>query len=209
MARSPDEKKLVRRILEGDAEAFRPLVRTYQSPVYHLALRILRNRDDAEDAAQDVFVKVFRKLRSYDDRYALKSWILRITHNHCIDQLRKRKHKMLSLDEPFARGDGETEWELPDPDAVDPLEAALDSELKAILASAIERLSPNLQAAITLRHVEGLRYDEIADVLGIPLGTVKVRIFRAREELARLLGSRLGRNKTRGKEKPDSGGSRK
>jgi len=192
VAQGPDEKQLVRKALDGDVDAFRELVRAYQSAVFHLSVRILRNRDDADDAAQEVFVKVYQALRSYNPRYALKSWILRITHNHCIDLLRKRRKGMVSLDEPLSLADGETEWDLPDPDAVDPSEAVEAEELKEVLAAAIDRLSPNLQAAITLRHVEGLHYDEIADVLGIPLGTVKVRIFRAREELARLLSRRLG-----------------
>lgn len=195
MAGSPDEKKLVRRARGGDREAFRLLLREYQTPVFNLALRILRSREDAEDAAQEVFVKVYNALHQYDPRYAFRSWIFRITHNLCIDYIRRRKMSTLSIDAPVAGPEGDMEWNLPDRDAVDPLEAASAGEERDLIERAIEKLGPTLRSAITLRHVDGLRYDEIAEILDIPLGTVKVRIFRAREMLAKLLSRPLGREK--------------
>lgn len=195
MASSPDEKSLVKRARGGDEEAFRLLLRAYQTPVYSLALRILRAKEDAEDATQEVFVKVYNALHQYDPHYAFRSWIFRITHNLCIDFIRRRKQNTLSLDAPIAGHEGEMDWDLPDPDAVDPLEATSAGEEKKLIEEAIERLNPTLRSAITLRHVEGLRYDEIAEILDIPLGTVKVRIFRARETLAKLLSQKLERGK--------------
>jgi RNA polymerase sigma-70 factor (ECF subfamily) len=195
MAGSPDEKKLVRRARGGDQEAFRLLLREYQTPVFNLALRILRSREDAEDASQEVFVKVYNALHQYDPRYAFRSWIFRITHNLCIDYIRRRKMSTLSLDAPVAGPEGEMEWDLPDPDAIDPSEAASAGEEREMIERAIEKLGPTLRSAITLRHLEGLRYDEIAEILEIPLGTVKVRIFRAREMLAKFLSRPLGRDK--------------
>ena len=161
--------------------------------VYNLAFRILRSREDAKDATQEVFLKVHGALHQYDPQYAFRSWILRITHNHSIDQLRKRRMSTISIDSPISRPEGDVEWDLPDPGAVDPLEATSAGEEKTLIEEAIGRLGPTLRSAITLRHVEGLRYDEIAEILEIPLGTVKVRIFRAREALAKLLGRRLER----------------
>ncbi len=193
MDRSRDEKDLVERSRTGDEEAFRLLIREYQNPVFHLAQRILRNRSDAEDAAQEVFIKVYSALSQYDPRYAFRSWIFRITHNLCIDYIRKRKYPLISIDQPIAGSEGEITWDLPDPDAVNPLEAVEAGQEKKIIEEAIGKLSPTLRSAITLRHLEGLRYDEIADILEIPLGTVKVRLFRAREALAKLLSSRLDR----------------
>jgi len=195
MASSPDEKALVARAVDGDQEAFRLLLREYQTAVYNLAFRILRGKEDAEDASQEVFVKVHKALHQYDPRYAFRSWIFRITHNLCIDMIRRRKPPALSINSPIATSEGEVEWDLPDVDAVDPLEAVTALEEKNMIEEAIEKLGPTLRSAITLRHIEGLRYDEIAKILDIPLGTVKVRIFRARELLAKLLASRLGREK--------------
>ncbi len=195
MANSREEKALVARALDGDREAFRLLLREYQTPVFHIALRMLRDREDAEDATQDVFIKVHGALHQYDFRYPFRSWIFRIAHNRCIDYIRKRKMTFLSLDAPAPGREEETGWELPDPDAVDPLDAAQAAEEKELIEEAIGKLGPTLRSAITLRHVEGLRYEEIAQILGVPLGTVKVRIFRARQVLARLLGRRLGKEK--------------
>lgn len=194
MDTSPDVRSLVRKARTGDETAFREIVRLFQSDVLHLAGRILRNKDDAEDAAQEVFVRLHRSLGQYDPERAFRSWLLRITHNLCIDHLRRRRMSTVSLDEPIQAGDGEIEWEIADPAGVDPLENLLEMEEKRLIEESIAELGPTLRSAITLRHVQGLRYDEIAEILGVPLGTVKVRIFRARAAMAEILGRKLGRD---------------
>ncbi|MBN1824950.1 MAG: sigma-70 family RNA polymerase sigma factor [Candidatus Eisenbacteria bacterium] len=195
MESKPDDKSLVARARAGDEECFRILIRRYQRDVFRLCYRILRNNEDAEDASQDVFIRLHRSLGQYDPSHLFRSWLLRITHNLCIDHLRRRRMTTVSLDEPIRRGDGEIEWDLPDPDAMDPLDATALGQEREMLEEAIARLGPTLRSAITLRHVHGLRYEEIAETLDVPLGTVKVRIFRARAALAEMLGERLGRER--------------
>jgi RNA polymerase sigma-70 factor (ECF subfamily) len=191
MGSSPEERRLVARARAGEEGAFRSLLRRHQRDVFNLAFRILRNREDAEDAAQEVFLRIYRSLGQYDPERPFRNWLLRITHNLCIDLLRRRRIATVSLGEPLRRDEGEIEWELPDPSAADPLEALVGKEEKELVEEAIAKLGPTLRSAIVLRHVQGLRYEEIADVLGIPLGTVKVRLFRARAAIADLLARRL------------------
>ncbi len=192
MVSKPEEKEWVARARSGDEEAFRAIVRRYQGEVYNLAGRILRNREDAEDAAQDVFVRIYGALHQYDPRYPFRNWVLRITHNLCIDCLRRKRVPTVSMDEPIRQKDGEMGWELPDPDAPDPLEQVMRTEESRWIEEAIGSLGPTLRTAITLRHFHGLRYEEIAEILEVPLGTVKVRIFRARAALAKILARRMG-----------------
>lgn len=193
MVSSPDDATLVSRARTGDEEAFRALLRRYRSDVYSLAVRILRNREDAEDAAQEVFIRLHRALDQYDPSRAFRNWLLRITHNMCIDQIRRRRISTLSIDEPLRQEDGEVGWDLPDTRSRGPLDELLAKEEKELIEEAIGRLGPVLRSAITLRHVQGLRYEEIAEILDVPLGTVKVRIFRARAALAEILTRRLGK----------------
>lgn len=192
MESSPSRlRNLVRRAREGDEEAFRLLLRRYQGDVFGLAWRILRNRDDAEDAAQEVFIRLHKSLDQYDPNRAFRSWLLRITHNLCIDHIRKRRLATVSFDEPIPTGDGEVGWDPPDPDGKDPLERLVEKEERELIEEAIAGLAPKLRSAITLRHVQGLRYEEIAEILDVPLGTVKVRIFRARAAMAGILERKL------------------
>ncbi|MFH1682017.1 MAG: sigma-70 family RNA polymerase sigma factor [Candidatus Eisenbacteria bacterium] len=192
MESSPAERKLVARALAGEEGAFRALLRRYQRDVFNLAFRILKNREDAEDAAQEVFVRVYQSLGQYDPNRPFRNWLLRITHNLCVDVLRRRRIRTVSLSEPLQGEEGEIGWELPDPDAADPLDALVGKEEREIIEETIAKLGETLRSAIVLRHVQGLRYEEIAEVLGIPLGTVKVRIFRARAAIAEILGRRFG-----------------
>lgn len=193
MASTPDDKQLVSKARSGDEESFRLLIRRYQGDVLNLAWRILRNREDAQDAAQDVFIRLHRSLDQYDPKHAFRSWLLRITHNMCIDHIRKRKPGTISIHDPILTDGGEIGWDLPDMRADDPLDVVIEGQEKNMLEEAIAVLNPILRSAITMRHVHGLRYEEIAEALDIPLGTVKVRIFRARSALAKLLGDRLER----------------
>jgi RNA polymerase sigma-70 factor (ECF subfamily) len=160
--------------------------------VFNLAIRILRNREDAEDASQEVFFRLYRSLGQYDPGRPFRSWLLRITHNLCIDLLRRRRVAPVSIDGPLRGEEGDSEWDLPDPSGRDPLEELLGKEERELVEAAIERLGPVLRSAIVLRHMHGLRYEEIAEVLDVPLGTVKVRIFRARAAIADFLARRSG-----------------
>ncbi len=174
----------------GRDSAYRELIRRYQRPVFSLIYRMVRDRELAEDLAQETFVKVLNAIESYRPEYKFSSWIFKIANNAAIDHLRKRSLDTLSLDgSPHAQT----------ADAVeattlqigDNRESALDEvtsrELGAQIEEAIGNLRPEYRSCILLRHVDGRPYEEIAEILDLPLGTVKTYIHRARNELRILL----------------------
>jgi RNA polymerase sigma-70 factor (ECF subfamily) len=171
---------------EGHEAAFRELVRRYERPVFSLIYRIVRDRALAEDLAQETFIKVLNGIKSYNPEFKFSSWIFKIANNAAIDQLRRRSIDTLSLDgSPTATtpdemgatalqigGGGES-----------PLDEVEHRELGGLIEQAIARLRPEYRSCIMLRHVEGFSYEEIAQTLDLPLGTVKTYIHRARNEL--------------------------
>lgn len=176
-----DEKALIGQILAGDQDAFARLVQAYQKPVYNLCLRMVSNPTDAEDLAQEAFVKAWRGLRFYKHEAAFSTWLYRLTSNVCIDFLRRQK-KTVSLT---------VEEDAPDlevPDAAPlPEEQVLNKEKQHAVAAAMAQLEEEYRLALTLRVVDDLTYEQIAEVLGIKVGTVKSRIARARERMRKML----------------------
>ncbi len=176
----PDDASLVRRCLKDDPEAFRILVGRYQADVYSTALRLLARPEDAEDMAQETFLRAFRALRRYDSTRPFGAWLHTIASRLCIDHHRRNRARMISLTQPEEGSAGEERTiELEDP-ADRPEETAERSELARRLEALVLELPPDSRAAILLRHQQDLPYEEIARVLGVPLGTVKARIHRAR-----------------------------
>jgi RNA polymerase sigma-70 factor (ECF subfamily) len=170
----------------GKEAAYRELLRRYERPGFSLIFRMVRDRSLAEDLAQETFVKVLNALGSYRPEYKFSSWIFKIANNAAIDQLRRRELDTLSLDgSPEARTADEIEaTALQATDrAESPLEELESRETGAAIERAIGRLRPEYRTCILLRHVEGRSYEEIADVMDLPLGTVKTYIHRARLEL--------------------------
>lgn len=163
--------------------AFEEIVRAHEKVVYHMALQTLGNREDAEDAAQDVFLKAYTSLKSFRGDSKISVWLYRITNNVCIDMLRRRKDAVsLSGDD----GEEGGEVELPD-DSCDPADLAQRRDLQERLAAALQHLPQDQREAFLMRAVAELSYDEIAQTLGLDLGTVKSRIFRARKKLCEIL----------------------
>lgn len=188
--RVPDER-WVARALDGDRSAFEALVRRHQTPLVNHLYRLIGSRDAALDLAQDVFIKVYTSLASFDPRYRFTTWLYRIASNCAIDQLRRKQVPTFSLEPAF--GDLDTpdaESRLagtgPDPDQVLRLR-----ELQGRLDTAIQNLPPAYRELILLRHRQHCRYDEIARITRLPIGTVKNRIFRAREILRENLADLL------------------
>jgi RNA polymerase sigma-70 factor (ECF subfamily) len=169
--------------LAGDQSAFEQIVRRYQRPVVNLIARITGNRDQAEDLAQDAFIKAFRSLAAFDTGRRLSSWLLRIAHNTAIDAVRRPRRALLSIDAPPESPDrsATAPAAAPEPDPVE--RAALGAALEAAMA----RLRPEFRAAVVLRYDEGLPFDEIGHVMGIPETTARSHVHRARKELARHL----------------------
>ena len=175
----------------GKEAAYRELLRRYERPVFSLIYRMVRDRALAEDLAQDTFVKVLNALESYRPEYKFSSWVFKIANNVAIDQLRRRELDTLSLDgAPDARTKDEIEATALQ--AVDrselPLAELESRELGSMIEQAIGKLRPEYRSCILLRHVEGRSYEEIAETLDLPLGTVKTYIHRARNELRQALG---------------------
>jgi RNA polymerase sigma-70 factor (ECF subfamily) len=185
------DEALVARAVSGDRGAFETLVRRHQSPLVNHLYRLIGSRDTALDLAQDVFLKVYTSLASFDPKYRFTTWLYRIASNCAIDQLRRKQIPTFSLEPAFGDDDappGESRLagNGPDPDQVLRLR-----ELQGRLEAAIQDLPPAYRELILLRHKQACRYDEIARITSLPIGTVKNRIFRAREILRARLSDLL------------------
>jgi RNA polymerase sigma-70 factor (ECF subfamily) len=176
---------------QGREAAFRELVRRYERPVFSLVFRMVRDRETAEDLAQETFVKVLNHIDRYRPEFKLSSWLFKIANNVTIDFLRKRQLETVSIEgSPHAATAAEVEATSFDVEARQEtaLEAMEAKELGSAIEQAIAGLRPEYRSCILLRHVEGRSYEEIAATLDLPLGTVKTYIHRARHELRRALG---------------------
>jgi RNA polymerase sigma-70 factor (ECF subfamily) len=175
---------------EGREPAFRELVRRYERPVFSLIFRMVRDRETAEDLAQDTFIKVLNNIDRYRPEFKLSSWLFKIANNVTIDHLRRRQLATISLDgSPHAATAAEAQATSLDVESrgQSALEAIESSELGSAIEAAIGKLRPEYRSCILLRHVEGRSYEEIAATLDLPLGTVKTYIHRARHELREAL----------------------
>lgn len=185
-----DDRALAAFAAQGREGAFRELLSRYERPVFSLVYRMVRDRTLAEDLAQEAFIRAFNAISSYDPTYKFSSWLFKIANNHAIDHLRKRKLDTVSIHgAPSASS----------PDEVSRTSITLESreeqpdayvesrELGGIMEEAIGRLRPEYRSVILLRHVEGYAYEEIAEAMDLPLGTVKTYLHRARNELKDLL----------------------
>jgi RNA polymerase sigma-70 factor, ECF subfamily len=185
-----DWSQVVRRCMDGDSGAWAEMVRTHHKRVYGLCYRFTGNAADAEDLTQDVFLKIYSNLASFDtSRGSLQVWITTMTRNLLVDNFRRTRNQRAtgSLDDGW-----DTTEELKPLDRLtakgaSPHELAAQKELAAMVQNALARVSVELREAVILRDLQDLDYKEIAEVLGIPEGTVKSRISRGRAELARLL----------------------
>jgi RNA polymerase sigma-70 factor, ECF subfamily len=175
---SASDPELVRRCLAGDEGAYRELVERYQRPVYSMALRMVRVREDAEDLTQETFVRMFRALDRYDPTRPFGAWLVTIAARLSIDQLRRRRVKTVPLawSEP---GEEERVIDVEDPGLRPEDEVAWREEERGAQAL-IGSLPEHYRIVVLLRHQQGLAYEEIAEALQLPLGTVKARIHRAR-----------------------------
>lgn len=183
---SLSDQEVVALARAGKEVAYRELLHRYERPVFSLVYRMVRDRETAEDLAQETFVKVLNALDSYRPEYRFSSWIFKIANNAAIDHLRRRELNTLSLDgAPGATTASEVEaTALQATDHTPSALAELESrELGTAIEQAVARLRPDYRACILLRHVEGRAYEEIAETLDLPLGTVKTYIHRARLEL--------------------------
>jgi len=183
---SLEDDTLVKKAIGGDEAAYKKIVDKYERALYFHILKMIKDREQVEDLVQETFVKAFDNLNTYSTNYAFSTWLYRIATNHTIDYLRKKKLKTLSIDEPVNTKDGDMEMQLPDQSASTD-RSIIRKQRQKIVRNAIDDLPEKYRKVIEMRHMEEKSYQEIADVLDLPLGTVKAHIFRARELLYKAL----------------------
>lgn len=174
-----DEQVWLEEARRGSKEAFGKLITAYQSPVFNLAYRMLGNADEAEQAAQEAFIRAWTRLDSYDPAHKFSTWMLSITSNYCIDQLRKRRAQLLSIEGPLPahpalmseRSDG-------------PESLATSSEREESVQRLLETLPDDYKQAVVLRYWYDMSYEEIAEVMDTSVSAIKSRLFRARRQMA-------------------------
>jgi RNA polymerase sigma-70 factor (ECF subfamily) len=184
-----DDRTLVERILGGDRDLFSVLVARYERRVVNYVYRITHRYEEAHDLTQEIFVKVYLALDRYDPKYQFSTWLFRIAQNSAIDALRKKSIAEVPLARPVTDDEsGGKEREFAD-DGVSPYRALKNKQLSAAIDDAVLKLPPDYRELIQLRHFAELSYEEIATMKKLPLGTVKNKLFRARNLLKEALGS--------------------
>lgn len=186
---------LVHDAKNGNQAAFGKLVNLYYKMVYAIAYGVLNHSEAARDTAQEVFLKVFREIRNFEQKSKFKTWLYRIAVNTAIDEARK-KRPLESLDRRDDQ-DNEKPVFIPRDDSPGPRDLAYQSELREVLKRALDELSPEHRAVMVLREFQDLSYEEIAEMLKIEIGTVMSRLFYARKKLAEILSPKMGGTKTR------------
>lgn len=181
MTAGSDDAVLLERVVGGDHDAFSTLMRRHQDRVFSVCLRVMSNRSAALDATQETFLTVYRKANQYRATAAVGTWIYRIAVNTCYDLLRKERRRPSESMPDYL--------DPADPTAGDRFDSV---ELAPSIAAALDSLSPEFRAVVVLSDIEGYALPELAELLELPLGTVKSRLFRARKQLASQLGNLLG-----------------
>ncbi|MCF8237267.1 MAG: sigma-70 family RNA polymerase sigma factor [Saprospiraceae bacterium] len=179
--KATEDYSLVLKAIDGDQKAFAKLLSRYRQSVFHAILKMVRNREDAEDLTLEAFGKAFNKLSSYTPNYAFSTWLFKIAINNCIDYMRKKRLHTLSLDEPIEAGSKQDFSEMVRSNTRDPEAEMIREQRIDVLRQIIGGLNDKYRLMVELRYYEQLSYEEIATELDIPLGTVKAQLFRAKQ----------------------------
>lgn len=174
-----DEQIWLEEARDGNKEAFGRLIEAYQTPVFNLAYRMLSNADEAEQAAQEAFIRAWTRLDSYNPDHKFSTWLLSITSNYCIDLIRKRRKQLLSIDGPLPPHPALTSERSKGPEA-----QAVQSEENDVVQDLLDTLPEEYRETVVLRYWYDMSYDEIADVMKTSVSAIKSRLFRARRQLA-------------------------
>jgi RNA polymerase sigma-70 factor (ECF subfamily) len=185
-----EDSRLIRAALKGDDGAYKRLMGKYHDAIYSFIYRMIHDKHQVEDLTQEAFIKAFSSLASFNDEFAFSTWLYKIATNNSIDYIRKRKLQTYSIDKPIESADSDYSFELPDEDTETDQELISDQRAK-LLTAAINKLPEKYRKVIQLRHVDERSYEEIAEELELPIGTVKAHIFRAREMLYKALKHRI------------------
>lgn len=180
--------KLVRRAVEdGDQKAYAELMSRYKDSIYYMLLKMVNNRDDAEDLTIEAFGKAFRNIRQYTPDYAFSTWLFKIATNNCIDFIRKKRKMLLSIDRGFENEEGQDISLEVKSDGPDPEDLMMKKQKVMMMRDVVDKLKPRYRRLVELRYYQELSYEEISDELHLPLGTVKAQLFRAREFLYQIM----------------------
>ena len=183
MAPEDPARQLIAKAQEGDRRAFGEIVTHYQRLVYNLAFRMCRDRSEAWDMAQEAFLRVFRNFGKYDPQRPFRPWLIRVATNVCLNWIRDKRPSMPTVSDVSHPEGGP----LQAVDDADPAAEAGGRDAAEVIRSAVAGLPPSYRVVVTLRYLEEMSYEEIANVLDLPLGTVKNRLFRSREMLKETL----------------------
>jgi RNA polymerase sigma-70 factor (ECF subfamily) len=179
---------LVKKALEeNDRTAYAELMDNYRDSIYFMLLKMTNNKDDAEDLTIEAFGKAFKKLEQYTPNYAFSTWLFKIASNNCIDFIRKKKQNVYSLDQEFDDSPGSSLSRNISGSELNPEEALINEQKIKIMREVVEKLKPHYRILIELRYFQELSYEEIADQLILPMGTVKAKLFRARDFLYNII----------------------
>jgi len=185
-----EDKELVKNTIKGDDKSFEMIVRKYQNPIINYIGHTLKNYNLALEFTQEVFIKAYKSLHTFNPRYKFKTWLYKIASNHIIDHWRKKKIECLSLDHPFKENETFT---LPQIES-DERPAYKELELKEMgkkIDKALDLLPPPLRELFVCRHINELSYEEISEIKNLPVGTVKNRVFQAKEMLKNYLEGKI------------------
>ncbi|HXF99575.1 MAG TPA: sigma-70 family RNA polymerase sigma factor, partial [Bacteroidota bacterium] len=185
-----EDSRLIQAALRGDDSAYERLMNKYHDAIYNFIYRMVRDKQQVEDLTQEAFIKAFSSLASFNEEYAFSTWLYKIATNNSIDYIRKKKLQTFSIDKRIESSDSDYSFELPD-ESYETDREMISDQRAAMLSEAIKKLPEKYRRVIHLRHVEERSYEEIAEILKLPIGTVKAHIFRAREMLYKRLKDKI------------------
>ena len=179
--------KLVQLAVKGDQKSYAELMSRYKDSIYFMLLKMVNNRDDADDLTIEAFGKAFKNLHQYTPDFAFSTWLFKIATNNCIDFIRRKRKLTFSIDKNMENDNGqEMQFEIKSP-MLDPEEKMIKKQKAILMRDVVEKLKPRYKRLVELRYFQEKSYEEIADELKLPLGTVKAQLFRAREFLYQIL----------------------
>ena len=182
-----DYHLVLRATEEKDQQAFSQLMDRYKDAIYFMLLKMVNNNDDAEDLTIEAFGKAFNRLNQYTPSYAFSTWLFKIATNNCIDFLRKKKKNVMSIDNRISNKDGDEIMIELKSDGMTPEQVTMRDQKIQLMRSYVKKLKPRYETLVEMRYFKEMSYEEISTELGLPLGTVKAQLFRAREFLYNLM----------------------
>ena len=187
-----DYMLVLRALNDKDQRAYTELMGRYKDSVYYMLLKMVNNSDDAEDLTIETFSKAFKRLDQYTPQFAFSTWLFKIASNHSIDFIRKKRIKAISIDQGYSKADGESYVIPVKEESLDPEESMQKDERVQRMRDVVEKLKPRYKRLVELRYFEEKSYEEISEILELPLGTVKAQLFRARDFMFDLMKTTKG-----------------